>query len=627
MNRPALLLLTGCSGAGPASDPSPPPTARMDLVRMLAEDLATPRHPSDGGGAARLVEGTPAVAGRPGTWTLAFTAGPLGIAEGGMVFLQVSPFWGWSSPQAEDPLAPGFTEVATPASGVVLEAETFGSQLLGVRIRGRALAPGEEVRFRYGAGPAGALADRYAEGASWFWFAVDGDGDGVRALLPRAPSVPVAPGPAAWFPAALPSTARPGDEVRMAIAVLDGQGNAGVPFAGELALEAEPGLEAPARVRLEAADAGVASVSVRAGEVGTARIRVTGPGGLAGASNPILVSDAVPRVLWGDPHGHGDLSDGTGRPAEWYRYARDVAGLDFAALTEHDHWGPWPLDTRPDLWTELQAAAARAYAPGRFVTFVGYEWTSWIHGHRHVLFPGDAGTVFSSLSEATDTPAELVEALRPMGALAIPHHPAGGPVAVDGAETWDPEVVPVVEVASVHGSSEADDVPGAIYDAVPGRWVRDLVASGTAPGFVGGGDGHDGHPGLAHLAGGRGGLTAVLDAEPTREAILAAFRTHRVYATNGPRIVLFTTLGGRPMGGRVPAAAEAVLRIFALGTVDLDAVDLVRSGRVTSLDAGRQPAFEATLPLDGLAAGETVYVRVRQVDGGMAWSSPFLVTP
>lgn len=625
----ALLLLGACADStrnAPAV-PDLPPTARADLVRMLAEDRAAVRHPSDGGGSARLVEGTPAVAGRTGTWTLSYTTGPLGIAEGGMLFLQVSPFWGWSSPQVQDPLGAGFTEVSTTAPGVVLEPEGLGTQLLAVRVRGRALEEGEAVGFRYGAGPAGALADRYAEGASRFWFGVDGDGDGVRALLPDAPSVAVAPGPAAGILATLPSTARPGEEVRLAVAVLDGQGNAGVRFEGTLALDADPALEVPSEIRIGPADGGTAWVSARVSGEGTARVRVSGPGGLAGLSNPILISAAVPRVLWGDPHGHGDLSDGTGRPADWYRYAQDVAALDFAALTEHDHWGPWPLDTRPDLWAEIQAAARAAHEPGRFVTFVGYEWTSWIHGHRHVLFPGDGGTMFSSLSEATDTPAELVEALRPLGAVAIPHHPAGGPVAVDASETWDPEVVPVVEVASVHGSSEADDVPGAIYDAVPGRWVRELVASGTAPGFVGGGDGHDGHPGLAQLAGGRGGVTAVLDADLTREGILSAFRTHRVYATNGPRIVLFTTLDGHPMGSLVAVSGEAVLRIFALGTTDLDAVDVVRSGTVTPLDAGRQAVFEGTVPLTGFEPGETVYVRVRQVDGGMAWSSPFRIAP
>ena len=52
---------------------------------------------------------------------------------------------------------------------------------------------------------------------------------------------------------------------------------------------------------------------------------VTGPGGLTGSANPLVVSATLPRVYWGDLHGHSGLSDGTGTPEDFYLYARDVA--------------------------------------------------------------------------------------------------------------------------------------------------------------------------------------------------------------------------------------------------------------------------------------------------------------
>ncbi len=103
---------------------------------------------------------------------------PHGIAVGGMLFLQVSPFWGWSTPQVEAEQAPGYTTVDTEADGVALEAETLGQQLLGIRVGGRPLETGEQIRIVYGAGPQGARADTYAERESRFWVSVDGDGDG-----------------------------------------------------------------------------------------------------------------------------------------------------------------------------------------------------------------------------------------------------------------------------------------------------------------------------------------------------------------------------------------------------------------------------------------------------------------
>jgi len=54
---------------------------------------------------------------------LGFEVGPLGIATGGVVTLQVSPFWGWSTPQVELGDAPGYTTVRCSAADAVLEPQ------------------------------------------------------------------------------------------------------------------------------------------------------------------------------------------------------------------------------------------------------------------------------------------------------------------------------------------------------------------------------------------------------------------------------------------------------------------------------------------------------------------------
>jgi len=103
----------------------------------------------------------------------------------------------------------------------------------------------------------------------------------------------------------------------------------------------------------------------------------------------------------------------------------------------------------------------------------------------------------------------------------------------------------VTEIASVHGSSEAEDTPRKVYASVPGNFVRDVLQRGYRLGFVGSGDSHDGHPGLVHLGNsGSGGLAAILADDATREAVHAALCARRVYATNGPRIFLNVTLDG-----------------------------------------------------------------------------------
>jgi hypothetical protein len=487
------------------------------------------------------------------------------------------------------------------------------------------------VRIVYGAGPRGARADRYAERGSRLWIAVDGDGDGVRGLLPDSPTVDVVPGPARELVVSVPSVVRPGETARLRVSVLDAVGNAGVSVEGDVRLRtAVAGVRLPGRIHLRSADGGLGSAELRTGGEGTVRIEASGPGALRGESNPLVVSSSLPRLYWGDLHGHSGLSDGTGTPEDYFRYARDVAGLDVAALTDHDHWGLQPLAQTPSRWEAIRAQVAAFHAPGRFVTLLGYEWTSWIHGHRHVLYFGTGGKVLSSTLPAFESPLQLWEALRGSPALTIAHHTAGGPIAANWAIPPDPELEPVTEVASVHGSSEAPDSPGVIYDAVAGHFARDALDRGYRLGFVGSGDSHDGHPGLAHLAAGKGGLVAILAGELTREGVLEALRARRVYATNGPRIVLHATLDGAPMGAVVEArpGASQALEVLVVGQAPLDRVDLVRSGRVVrTVVGGGALEMRFTEAVAGLARGEYLYVRAVQQDGGAAWSSGFFTEP
>ncbi len=639
-----VLLLSACSGCRERRQPGSP-SARPDIVESLRADLAAERDPADGGGRAWLEQetGEPAAveAGGEGRWRLVYEAGPLGIAEGGMLFLETSPFWGWSTPQVEDPAALGFTTVETEARGLTLEAQTLAENLLGVAVRGRALAPGERVTLVYGAGERGARADRYAERRERLWLAVDGDGDGVRSLLADSPAVDVQPGPPRRAILTLPSIGRPGEPAELQVALVDGLGNAGHPFVREvelvvralpcdvelsdLACDPEARLELPASVVFTAPDGGRRTVPFTVPQRGVFLVDAQGPEGLEGRSNPLVVSSTLPLLYWGDLHGHSQLSDGTGTPEDYFRYARDVAGLDVIALTDHDHWGVRPLALTPEFWGEIREQVLRFHQPGRFVTLLGYEWTSWIYGHRHVLYFGEEGRVLSSVDPAYETPQQLWAALRGEPALTFAHHSAGGPVATDWTVPPDPVLEPVTEVVSVHGMSEAADAAAVIYDAVPGNFVRDALDRGYVLGFVGSGDSHDGHPGLAGLNAPTGGLAGIWAAELTREGVLEALRARRVYATSGPRILLSATLDDEPAGSTVTPRDTAELEALVVAPEILAGIDLVRSSRLVESTPLATRVHAQRWTLRDLERGEYLYLRAVQRDGGTAWSSPFFV--
>lgn len=616
------------------------PGAQPGVFATLRSDREAKRSPADGGGRAWLepaideAERTPVRVGEWRRFRLVYEAGPLGIAEGGAIFFQVSPFFGWSTVQTRSPDGPGYTTFSTDAAGVRLDADRADNPyLLPISIHGRALRSGERVVVVYGAGPRRAQVDRFAERDERFWFHVDGDGDGVRGTVGDSPRLDILPGPAVRAVLTLPGTARPGETVPLTIALLDADGNAGIEVAATLVLRERPaGLELPETVSIDPAQRGVLRIDVPVIASGVMRVLADVQGltrPISVESNPMLVLPDLPRLLWGDLHGHTNWSDGTGVPEDYLLYARDVAALDVLALTDHDHWGTPFLDASPERWKQLQALTDRFHAPGRFVTISGFEWTSWLYGHRHVLYFDEPGPVISSLDPKTETPTQLWAALRGRQALTIAHHSAGGPVSIDWSFTPDPVLEPVTEIASVHGSSEAPDSPLPIYDPIPGDWVREQLVKGDRLGFIASGDSHDGHPGLPQLAAPSGGLAGIWSEEKTRESVLEALRARRTYGTNGPRIVLRASLGGRRVGSTLAAGTAASpleLAVHVVSPGPLARIDVIRGREVAqSLDAEGRRELTVRWEVPPLEPGDFLYVRAVQQDGGAAWASPWFI--
>ncbi len=662
MRARELVLMTALLGGACRDEPIPilreDPrghsfNARPDIVERFRADLAARRHPADGGGRAwlALADGDDGSvrAGQARRWDLVYEAGPLGIAVGGRVILLVPPYWGWSAPQTHAAHLLGFTTVECPAPGVELDVVAH-SGLLVIEVRGRPLAQGERLHIAYGAGALGARGDRHAERGSPFWFRVDGDGDGVDGVLADSPTITVHPGAPELLVLTATSTVEPGETVRLTLAVLDGTASAGLEVEAEFALRSVPeGLELP-RPRIERGGGGLAQLEVRIDEPGIWRFVAEGQvdgRALRALSNPVRVAQGVERIWWADLHGHSNLSDGTGLPEDFFRYAREVAALDVVALSDHDHFGVLALDAHPAIWERLQDESARWNEPGRFLTLPSYEWTSWLHGHRHVLFFEERAELYSSVDPAYETPEQLWRALAGRDALTIAHHSAGAPVATNWNYAPDPLLEPVTEVMSVHGSSEAADSPELVAGFRGENSVRAALERGYELGFVASGDSHDGHPGLPHLspfygfrpadaaAGrplprlGRGGLAAIRAPELSRPAILEGLRARRTYATSGPRILLDVELDGARGGQRFvlpPGASAPSLRVSIAAQGPLSTIELVRSGAPVALvDARGHLDVEQRFDLPGLTAGEYVYVRVTQANGGLAWSSPIWV--
>jgi len=130
-------------------------------------------------------------------------------------------------------------------------------------------------------------------------------------------------------------------------------------------------------------------------------------------------------------------------------------------------------EIRRETWDKIIASANRHYEPGKFTTFIGYEWTSTPNGqnlHRNIIFRGDTAPVPFGRSDS-DKPEDLwtwMDDIRKAGheALAIPHNSnLSDGLMFEQVDSWDNAFTaeyaakrvrnePLVEVTQVKGTSE-----------------------------------------------------------------------------------------------------------------------------------------------------------------------------
>ncbi|NLO04205.1 MAG: CehA/McbA family metallohydrolase [candidate division WS1 bacterium] len=346
------------------------------------------------------------------------------------------------------------------------------------------------------------------------------------------------------------------------------------------------------------------------------------------------------HVHTGEEHGSG-RSCGTGTLEENYGYGRDVAGLDFIGIADHD----WQFAGQED-WEGRMAQMDEWDEPGRYVVIPAYEWTSAKYGHRNVYYRGTGWPYFdnnpgpghNAIGPDSRSPEDLWRSLRECGAkaLTIAHHPSTGFFPVDWSY-MDEEFDRLVEVYSTWGNSEYLGAPfsGTASDRLPGFGALDALKRGYRLGLMASSDGHDGNPGNAqwsnrqphihHRLG--SGFIAVLADDLTRGSVWDAMHARRCYATTGTRIVLDFRVNGAIMGSEIEKPADDINLIEAdvTGTAPVDRIELVRDGEV--ICSKPCSGMTETLRVEEGCPEEPCfyYLRVFQTDGEMAWSSPVWV--
>jgi len=355
-------------------------------------------------------------------------------------------------------------------------------------------------------------------------------------------------------------------------------------------------------------------------------------GDLTDRSNPVRVAENRPatRVFWGDLHTHTLQSDGRGTVEQAYDFAKRVAALDFAAVSDH------AFEILDEMWELNKQVTKRFNEPGRFVTISAFEWsgTSAVGGDHNVYFLGDDPPIYRSPlmyhpknyqmdhdSTKVDHITKLLKLLRenfePGTVFCIPHW--GGR---RGNPQWhDPQVQRLIEIFSEHRRSE--------------DWAATFLTAGHRLGIMASGDNHSGNPGYGCLKPSHHwdtqeigmALIAVQAEELSRASIFRALYERRTYATSGARILLDFHVAGQPMGSEVHTDDAPRIEVDVVGTAPIKRIEVKRDCRTVHVHEPDSELAKLTWYDSDFDAGKPClyYVRIIQTDGEEAISSPVWV--
>ncbi|HPC84077.1 MAG TPA: pre-peptidase C-terminal domain-containing protein [Thermoanaerobaculaceae bacterium] len=391
------------------------------------------------------------------------------------------------------------------------------------------------------------------------------------------------------------------------------------------------------------------------------------------------------NFYYGGTHSHSNYSDGGQNPAscssgatygsgaysptEAYQYARDQAGLDFWAVTEHNHLMDDALRNQTGSLTEAAirqryqdglAKAAAATVNGSFVALFGIEFgvlTNPDQGHVIVMeSPKFINWETCSTCGATPecTPGtncyfdvyapkrygylqlyqRSAENPSPVGALGILCHPGASEFDNYAFNAYADEAMQGIAVRS--GSAFSTSLTCADANAGTAdyfaRWTKALsVGFHVAP--TGESDAHCANYGVAvptrtvYLI--PNSSTPVL----TKTKLMQAHKARHFFATEDPNLQLvFATSDGAHIMGDIFSASTATLRV---GVYDPDgesvsAIEIWRGqpGGPAPTAAYASNSNQSTFSItENLPSGTYYYfVHVRQADGHDAYSAPMWIT-
>ena len=342
------------------------------------------------------------------------------------------------------------------------------------------------------------------------------------------------------------------------------------------------------------------------------------------------------RLVRGEFHRHTEISfdgGGDGSLEDMWRYAVDVAALDWIGTTDHDNG-----NGREYTWWLTQKYTDALYAANVFTPVFSYERSvQYPMGHRNCIFVQRGVMTLPRLAQPdqskrvggvhADDTKMLYRYLKELNGICASHTSATG-MGTDWRDN-DPVVEPVVEIyQGDRNNYEYEDAPRSGHDpqgnklpASIGGWqpkgfvINALKEKGYRLGFQASSDHIS-----THIS-----YCVALAERHDRAGITAALRQRHSYAATDD-IVLDVRSGTHLMGDEFKTQAVPSLHITAVGVKALAAVHVLKDSAVVQTFKPGKAEFQTTWTDPKPTPGtHFYYVRVEQSDEELAWSSPMWI--
>ena len=615
-------------------------------------------------GSARVVSPGQVEAYTWNTIRLQYTAGKAGIKPGGGVRFTFMHMVRWTTFQNERPADHSYMSVKCSNGSPVKVlpfinrpwSEIIPSEymdkydpyynVIEVLVQGEGLKEGETIDVLIGdtsQGSPGVLVQYFDEHPFTIETYVDPVGDNNYFPMEKHPVLEVVAGAPASLTVVASSNAVAGEPVSCLVRAEDRYGNLAGSYTGKISIRAEEkGAGLKEKFTFGASDDGVHRFSdLVFKKPGTYRL-VVSDGNMETMSNPIVVTekDQAEKVYWGDIHNHTKACDGRGSYEQSYLFGRDVAGLDFCAVSNHSE------NLRDLEWEEYKKVTKKFNEAGSFVTIPGYEWSGSHEtgGDHNVYFLEDDPPIYRSRAnfnyhnynnyQGLEVQANHIEDLYLMlskhytdkNIIVIPHF--GGR---RGNKTWhNPTLERLIEVYSDHQRSE--------------DWVQDYLAAGWKTGIMASSDNHNGKPGYSNTFTKTAGkfrfqdidwkkeevgtsLIAVYAGDLQRKSIFEAMYDRHCYATSGDRILLDFKVNGDVMGSEINSDRSPEVYIEVKGTDMIKKVEIKKNNKVVKTFSPDAMEFTINWKDEDFeeSQGCFYYIRIEQENQEEAISSPVWV--